>query len=674
MTLTSFLRSSRRARMISKGVGLSTLSKAKKVLALCDCFQDEVFEAVIASVRITASSFIHAEGLLRSELTRRPIQAQSQRAPSDQELVVEGEAVDLHTCHSLKQQNGGAWSRSRPQTFSSWTILLIAYAVSIDWRLMPVAFALVTIAAVELDAMPPDDPAAAGAWVAFDPEATIGAKPMIDAEAVIADVEARGTLFARKGSSRVWASVSTHTQLTVRVEVESDCRLPKFRPAYQLVNDVKSIIELYFSRSVIDVSLLAAIAALLSLGDQRLTETIIHDVPVAITFGFFTYGGPVVVDPSRREEALITGSLTLIVTQAGKLLFRKKEGVVKWSELLWPVLQSRVADVSLLKEWVERQESLQNFYKTKEKPFAGFIGVQKTWKYTPKRLTTPRTKSHISLGIAARQLPLPLPYWARERNESAGEHVSIRRIDALALRRLQLEQRRRVRGSSKLLKITICFSNGRTPAGGQTSLGFEFAHLLGAFIERDYVGDALVTSRSLVGDLVCSWAPLRPKKEHPWDFLRRFETTMREHYPKESIFQSLTDAKHWLKKEEKSMRKVLEKSKRTSKPGDDLPFELCTRDVTVIGCYIPFVMEEPKGYDPPGEWGTEEEEDKREKELLALMFYPKLKDEILTTMLEPGLKLFEVHFGQKIGNGWTCFYKRRDTLNWEKKKHNVCSV
>ncbi|EFJ25949.1 hypothetical protein SELMODRAFT_413292 [Selaginella moellendorffii] len=589
--------------------------------------------------------------------------------------------------------------------------------------------------------MPPDDPAAAGAWVAFDPEATIGAKPMIDAEAVIADVNtnvdwtrpwvrsdgrapfeerelfiyprqvlARGTLFARKGSSRVWASVSTHTQLTVRVEVESDCRLPKFRPAYQLVNDVKSIIELYFSRqdvfskglqihiqihdyegSVIDVSLLAAIAALLSLGDQRLTETIMHDVPVAITFGFFTYGGPVVVDPSRREEALITGSLTLIVTQAGKLLFRKKEGVVKWSELLWPVLQSRVADVSLLKEWVERQEGLQNFYKTKEKPFAGFIGVQKTWygsfhhfqmklngslgirKYTPKRLTTPHTKSHISLGIAARQLPLPLPYWARERNESAGEHVSIRRIDALALRRLQLEQRRRVRGSSKLLKITICFSNGRTPAGGQTSLGFEFAHLQGAFIERDYVGDALVTSRSLVGDLVCSWAPLRPKTEHPWDFLRRFETTMREHYPKESIFQSLTDAKHWLKKEEESMKKVLEKSKRTSKPGDDLPFELCTRDVTVIGCYIPFVMEEPKGYDPPGEWGTEEEEDKREKELLALMFYPKLKDEILTTMLEPGLKLFEVHFGQKIGNGWTCFYKRRDTLNWEKKKHNVCS-
>ncbi|EFJ25948.1 hypothetical protein SELMODRAFT_413291 [Selaginella moellendorffii] len=65
MTLTSFLRSSRRARMISKGVGLSTLSKAKKVLALRDCFQDEVFEAVIASVRITANSFIHAEGLLR---------------------------------------------------------------------------------------------------------------------------------------------------------------------------------------------------------------------------------------------------------------------------------------------------------------------------------------------------------------------------------------------------------------------------------------------------------------------------------------------------------------------------------------------------------------------------------------------------------------------------------
>ncbi|XP_024533672.1 uncharacterized protein LOC9636531 [Selaginella moellendorffii] len=655
MTLTSFLRSSRRARMISKGVGLSTLSKAKKVLALRDCFQDEVFEAVIASVRITANSFIHAEGLLRSELTRRPIQAQSQRAPryihstgyrkertERRDTIASGLSEWVRASSSKCQcpvVGSGANLLMRTCT-AKWGSLVEVATTNVflldDLANYVCRLYRLEIAAVELDAMPPDDPAAAGAWVAFDPEATIGAKPMIDAEAVIADVKARGTLFARKGSSRVWASVSTHTQLTVRVEVESDCRLPKFRPAYQLVNDVKSIIELYFSRqdvfskglqihiqihdyegSVIDVSLLAAIAALLSLGDQRLTETIMHDVPVAITFGFFTYGGPVVVDPSRREEALITGSLTLIVTQAGKLLFRKKEGVVKWSELLWPVLQSRVADVSLLKEWVERQEGLQNFYKTKEKPFAGFIGVQKTWKYTPKRLTTPHTKSHISLGIAARQLPLPLPYWARERNESAGEH--------------------------------------------------------GAFIERDYVGDALVTSRSLVGDLVCSWAPLRPKTEHPWDFLRRFETTMREHYPKESIFQSLTDAKHWLKKEEESMKKVLEKSKRTSKPGDDLPFELCTRDVTVIGCYIPFVMEEPKGYDPPGEWGTEEEEDKREKELLALMFYPKLKDEILTTMLEPGLKLFEVHFGQKIGNGWTCFYKRRDTLNWEKKKHNVCS-
>ncbi|XP_024536337.1 uncharacterized protein LOC112348305 [Selaginella moellendorffii] len=115
------------------------------------------------------------------------------------------------------------------------------------------------------------------------------------------------------------------------------------------------------------------------------------------------------------------------------------------------------------------------------------------------------------------------------------------------------------------------------------------------------------------------------------------------------------------------MKEELKQSKRTSNPKDDLPFELCTGDVTIIGCYIPFVMEPLKEWDPPAEWGTEEEEDKKEEELLALMFYPRLKDEILGTMLEPGLKLFEVYFGRKVGNGWICYYKRRDTLNWEKK-------
>ncbi|XP_024519510.1 uncharacterized protein LOC9629880 [Selaginella moellendorffii] len=363
--------------------------------------------------------------------------------------------------------------------------------------------------------------------------------------------------------------------------------------------------------NVIDGANIAVLAAILSF-QRREAEFMVkvQQLPITVTFGVFDSNELVVLDPCFREEPLLRGTLTFTVSD-GKIplmesrrIGRSADILGRWDDILRRVALAKAkATLASLMEW-----------DAKKQPQV----LKSTWGF--------KITKTLELATSCKRTI---------------QYISIKRIDKKTLDSLSYIQRTKVKGSHRLVQLIVSITSF-----GRTSVCFMFRKLLGAFVERVYAGDALSRARTLVGEMMMEFTP-NPElifSEVPPLYLRGFETLWRSKLPVENIFTSTVDAQQWLKSKQQKQEHLLAKTKRSNRRDDkdDLPWELRTDKVAVIGCYIPVLLEPVTPFEPCPPFGTEDEEDAKEAELEKLLFLPRLRDEILMIMLKSGLKLFQV--------------------------------